>query len=274
MRFPLIIGLILLLLASSFKDRELSAINFKSKSWQKHWAPVKDGLWMQKTEVSNLDYKLFLNALKAAGKDEEYEFFYPDTLGWLLGNIANRPYTSFYFSSPSFNNFPLVNITYEAAYDYCQWLTAEYDKLEKKPFGKVVFQIPSREDWMYAARGGKADDRSYPWGGMYLYNNRKQRLCNFNFKIDDSIRTAVDAGPYSYNVPSNVTAPVNSFFPNDLGLFNVCGNVAEMVSERGTAVGGSYLDGGQKVRIESTKQFEKSAPDIGFRVVMVKVDGN
>jgi hypothetical protein len=49
------------------------------------------------------------------------------------------------------------------------------------------------------------------------------------------------------------------------------GNVAEMVSERGMAVGGSYRDNGYNVRIQSQKKFEKLTADIGFRVLMVKL---
>ncbi len=269
MRYPAVLSLLLLVFSVSFKEKEQSGIDFNSRAWQKKWSLVKEGYWMQKTEVSNEEYALFLDALKAMGKEEEYEFYYPDSLAWQREDIVYKPYGNTYFTNPAFKDYPVVNISFEAAYDYCKWLTAAYNKSEKKPFGKVVFQIPSRDLWMYAASGGKTDNRSYPWGGMYLYNNRKERLCNF--KADGSQETVVDAGSKKEIMANSITSPVNSFFPNDLGLYNVCGNVAEMISERGTAVGGSYRDPGHQVRIESRKNFEKASPDIGFRVQMVRV---
>jgi formylglycine-generating enzyme required for sulfatase activity len=65
-----------------------------------------------------------------------------------------------------------------------------------------------------------------------------------------------------------ITAPVNSYFPNDIGLYNVCGNVAEMLAEKGVAAGGSFEDTGYDIRIQSTKQYSGAKNDIGFRVLM------
>ena len=59
-------------------------------------------------------------------------------------------------------------------------------------------------------------------------------------------------------------------YPNDFGLYNVCGNVAEMVAERGIAYGGSYLDPGYDIRIDSEKRYDGPSPLIGFRVIAVR----
>jgi formylglycine-generating enzyme required for sulfatase activity len=72
----------------------------------------------------------------------------------------------------------------------------------------------------------------------------------------------------SLNEKAFIPAPVNSFFPNDIGLYNVCGNVAEMLAENGVAAGGSYEDTGYDIRIQSTKDFSGATRDIGFRVLM------
>ena len=48
------------------------------------------------------------------------------------------------------------------------------------------------------------------------------------------------------------------------------GNVAEMVYERGIAYGGSYLDTGHDIRIDSEKPYDAPSPLIGFRVIAVK----
>jgi hypothetical protein len=64
--------------------------------------------------------------------------------------------------------------------------------------------------------------------------------------------------------------PVFCYEPNDWGLYNMCGNVAEMVIERGTAVGGSFLDPGFDVQIYSTQNYKESSPKVGFRPILVK----
>ncbi len=261
----------LFIFAVAFKNPKLPSTIFGNKSWPKGWAKLPSGSWIQKTEVTNGDFLQFLEELKDSGKTESYHAFYPDTLGWAKGQPGSKPYVSYYFTYPGFSNYPLVNITYDAALAYCNWLNLKYEQLDKKPFGNVAFRLPTHKEWMEAASSGKKDGRTYPWNGLYLKNNRGQRLCNYRHESDSAF--AQNAGEKNAKLQelkgfTTISSPVNSFFPNDLGLYNVSGNVAEMVSEFGIAAGGSYLDYGYQVRIQSTKTYTISAPDIGFRVLM------
>ncbi len=65
-----------------------------------------------------------------------------------------------------------------------------------------------------------------------------------------------------------ILSPINAFYPNSFGLYNMCGNVAEMIEETGVAKGGSFQDPAYQVRISSEKSYSKPQADIGFRVVM------
>lgn len=67
-----------------------------------------------------------------------------------------------------------------------------------------------------------------------------------------------------------ITCPVKFYDKNAFGLYNVCGNVAEMIDVEGIAMGGGWEDTGYNVRVESEIKFEKSSKNIGFRPVMVK----
>ena len=67
---------------------------------------------------------------------------------------------------------------------------------------------------------------------------------------------------------SFITVQVKSYYPNSFGLYNMCGNVAEMISEKGIAKGGSYLESAYNVRIASEKIYTQPQADIGFRVAM------
>jgi formylglycine-generating enzyme required for sulfatase activity len=264
----------------SFLGKDNNPVATESKSWAKSWGKVQEGTWMQKTEVTNAEFRLFLNDLKDKGRLEEWKAFYPDTTGWLGDGNAAQPFKEYYFNHPAYNNYPVVNITYEAAMAYCTWLTSKYAANKRQPFGKVIFRLPSQQEWVKAASSGKEDGRRYPWNGMYLRNNRGEYLCNFHRIGDESITRMAGNQPFtvvnngssnvagSLNNPVFITAPVNSYFPNDIGLYNVCGNVAEMLAEKGVAAGGSYEDTGYDIRIQSTKSYTGPARDIGFRVMM------
>ena len=68
----------------------------------------------------------------------------------------------------------------------------------------------------------------------------------------------------------NLPDRAKSHRPNNYGLYNMSGNVAEMVYERGIAYGGSYLDPGYDIRIDSEKPYDAPSPLIGFRVIAVR----
>ena len=66
----------------------------------------------------------------------------------------------------------------------------------------------------------------YPWNGSGLRNNTKQNqgkiMANFKRGRGDNMGVAG-----SLNDNADITNPVRSFWPNDYGLYNMAGNVAE-----------------------------------------------
>ena len=68
-----------------------------------------------------------------------------------------------------------------------------------------------------------------------------------------------------------VLAPVDSYFPNGYGLYNMAGNAAEMVLDSNFTKGGSWKSKSSNLQIESREEWNKTAnPFTGFRVVMIK----
>lgn len=222
---------------------------------------------IQKTEVSNLEYRTFLFDLLIEGRKEEFLKAKPDQTMWtkLLGEY-NKPMEELYFSHPAYNDYPVVNISREGAELYCKWLSKEIydfvDDKKKEQFNDI--RIPSRAEWVMAAsvEGKKGP---YPWDGEFVRNSKGCYLANY--KPTDS--TYYDDGGFH-------TVKVNSYLPNDFGLFNMSGNVAEMVYDDyplknpGTA-GGGWMSSAEEIKIlgpDPHKGLTEAHPNVGFRVVM------
>lgn len=62
--------------------------------------------------------------------------------------------------------------------------------------------------------------------------------------------------------------PVETYFPNDIGLYDVVGNVAEMTNEKGKACGGSWNHPAEESTIKSINVYNGPDSAIGFRVFM------
>lgn len=262
MKFVFSIGIIALVSFSAIGDQPLVLKNIKS-----NFVKTQKDLYVSKYEVSNLDYRNFLADLLSNKKTVIYNHCFPDTLVWKANPQIASPLVTFYFRHPSYDQYPVVGVSYEAALQYCAWLTEKYHEDANRKYKKVVFKLPSKEEWIFAANKGDTS-KMYTWGTGFVQNNRKQYLCNFkhtNFVFDSSSNryNEINADQQTY-----ILSPIQSFYPNSFGLYNMCGNVAEMIEENGIAKGGSFQDPAYQVRISSEKFYTKAQADIGFRVVM------
>lgn len=140
---------------------------------------------------------------------------YPDTMVWArdFEYSYNDPMLYTYFSSAGYAQYPVVGVTWEQAHAFCHWRT----QFVKAYQGVVVnsYRLPTEAEWEYAARGGHRM-AMYPWGDRYARDAEGCYLANFK--------------PYrgSYHNDTGVaTLPVGQYEPNDFGLFDMAGNVAE-----------------------------------------------
>jgi len=228
--------------------------------------------YISKFEVTNLQYRTFYEEI-APGLPEAEKLSLPvDEGGWSRIEQAASPLTEIYFTHPTYNNYPVVNITYTAAVKYCEWLQRKI--AADNPAFSVEVKIPDRNQWMYAASGGRTQ-AMYPWGNFYLRNKQGEFLCNFRRVGDQAIVRNRETGKPEINeavVDASLglfTATVKSFYPNDFGLYNMCGNVAEMISQSNICVGGSWNDYGGDVHIRSKAFYGRSAATVGFRPIII-----
>jgi sulfatase modifying factor 1 len=233
------------------------------------YVPEQDGqkgFYISSTEITNKQYRDFLNDLSANGETEKLHRAMVDSSKWATQLVLNEPYKAYYFRHPAYDNYPVVNITKEGASLYCGWLTEKYNATAK---AKVRFALPTEEQWTRAAQGGDAS-AIYPWKGSTVKYEGKgkwngQMMGNFRHK-DVSTAVAVN------NSNADVTAPSLSFMPNAYGVYNMAGNVSELLADKDYTKGGSYISSTDKVTIASKEEYGGPAgalPTVGFRPVMI-----
>ncbi len=230
--------------------------------------------YMSKTEVSNRQYIAFLNDLKTNNEIEKLKIATIDTSNWVkeFGNDGVN-YATYYHSHVSYANFPVVNISKAGAELYCAWLT---QKLNKENQGLEFFvRLPVEAEWLRACNPYN-NEFPYSWQGHYLRGENGNLLCNFrnigteNIYYDSLTKSfqLIDFHPSKKkeSAYSDITAPVNSYYPTALGLYNLNGNVAEFIAE-GFAMGGSWKSAGYDVRNESKLNITSPSVQVGFRPV-------
>lgn len=185
--------------------------------------------YLSASEVTNKQYNEFLNDLKAQGRDADYELAKPQNQKWK--NFDAQMIDTY----QSKEEFPVVNISKQAALLYCQWLTEKENGKNREEI--VHFRLASKAEWQYAA------------GAMTSVS-----------KID------MAKGIYK----SKKILVVNRTEPNKYGLFFMCGNVAEMVSDENVAIGGHWQNDVKDLSIYNVIE-NSASPLVGFRVLMTYV---
>ena len=63
-----------------------------------------------------------------------------------------------------------------------------------------------------------------------------------------------------------------TYFSNDMGFYDVIGNVAEMIDEPGKAMGGSWDHPARESTVQSVSYYEERDPRVGFRIFMEVIE--
>lgn len=227
--------------------------------------------YMGTTEVTNFEYRTFLFDLILQGKKDQFLKAKPDQSQWnKIDGEQHQPFVEHYFSHPVYNDYPVVNVSREGAELYCKWLSEEVRKYvgdtRESKYNDV--RLPLRAEWVKAA-SNEGKNLPYPWGGPYTRNSKGFILANYLRPGEEALQSTQGTKAF------DITAPSKSYWPTENGLYNVSGNVAEMVyegmnqSEPGTA-GGSWKNTVEEIQILAPDPYRgitEGRPTIGFRVV-------
>ncbi len=152
---------------------------------------------------------------------------YPDTTCWVndFPNSDNEVYLRNYFSNPTFNDYPVVGVSWEQANAFCAWRT---DYLLKGLNGAAKYiqryRLPTEAEWEFAARG--KDGTEFPWENQDVKNGDGCFFANFK----------PDRGNYTKD-GNLITSKTGIYAANSNGLFDMAGNVAEWTSTIYTEAG-------------------------------------
>lgn len=288
----------LLIAFTPVKDKDSSLHKKNNKNAPPGTVWIRDKFYMDKTEITNESYREYLYWLNKhhGSESEEYKIALPDTLVWRDSLAYNEPYVDVYFRHPAYAKYPVVGISYEQAVNYCEWrsdrvnefIYIDKNKVKWTPDMKfespvpnyVKYRLPTKEEWEYAARGG-LKEADYPWGGYYLTNYKGEKMAAYNSVGDENIFyndslkillvTPDGLKPVNLNGYAETPVTVGSYPPNEYGIYEICGNVAEMIAERGITKGGSHVLPGYHLRITFDSKYTKPTNDIGFRCACEKL---
>ena len=165
-----------------------------------HQVSVHD-FFIGKHEVTVAEFRKFIAATHYRTSAEVQGWSYV----WNGTTIVNQNAVTWEFDAFGFKrnasqeNHPVIYVSYNDAVQYCKWLSSTT---------KRKYRLPTEAEWEYAAKGGN-----------------KLGKCNFSGSND------VDAVAWCKNNSGGQTHPVAQKQANEMGIYDMSGNVAEWCAD-------------------------------------------
>ncbi len=167
-----------------------------------------DAFWIDRTEVTNAQFELFVSetGFQTTAEQEGGGYIYTNN-GWSYTEGADWRHPQ----GPSSNlnglgQHPVVLVSWDDATAFCAWAGG---------------RLPSEAEWEYAARG--PDSLVYPWGDVF--DGTRLNYCDRNCPFDWADQ-AVDDG-YEFTAPAETYSSGASW----IGALDMTGNVWEWVND-------------------------------------------
>lgn len=195
-----------------------------------------EAFWIDKTEVTNAMFAVFLN--------ENGNRIGPGEMPWLNDNndtVRIHQVDGIWVPDSGYGNHPVAVVSYHGAQAYCEWISR---------------RLPTSTEWEKAARGGLQQEK-YPWGS-------EDPVCEYDANNGAKFDNDSDCD-------NSGSEPVMSYSANGFELYDMAGNVAEWASEYWVSPhlsivrGGSFYDSAIDLRITYQAKLDLPSVGIGFR---------
>jgi len=249
---------------------------------------LKDKLFIDVCEITNADYREFIHnyEIRYGFKSKELQRIIPTNIkkhyytyiakeSIVLSDSTKlsteKDHLIHYLYHPAYHDYPVTNISYEQALEYCKFRTwavnlqlylnshhIKYSPDSSYRFPtKMCYRLPSKAEWEYAASSG-LEITKYPLGYEKYLDNKNQ--AKFYSKEWLNLVEGNSSG-------SVLTNRVGFGRANKFGLYNMVGNVSEMTNEQGVAKGLNYTMYIEGYNISLDIPYKESADWLGFRCI-------
>jgi formylglycine-generating enzyme len=203
------------------------------------------GFYMSRYEVTVGEFKQFIDATNyQTDAEKDGGSYFWDSNGQQKKRGINWKYDAEGKLRPSTDyKHPVIHVSWNDATAYCKWLS--------KKTG-LAYRLPTEAEWEYAA-GNSSKHTKYSWGNANPSVKRGDNVADETFKSKFSDWTIFEG----YHDNFVYSAPVGSFAANELGLYDMSGNVWEWCQD--------WYAGNYYSQISSSNP---KGPDTGsFRVI-------
>ncbi len=225
---------------------------------------MAEGYFVDETEISNFNWVeyMYWHQKKFGKESPEYIATLPDTSVW--GQL--KELEANYLRHPGFRDFPVVGVSHQQAVHFCKWRSkmvntyiyirdnkVEYHSDSTYDEAPQLFQyrLPTEEEWKQMAEFPLTEK------AMKKISKSQEEDCNFYKKGEKGV--------------INMLKPNHSYYPNSAGVYNIYGNVAEMISEEGYVYGGSWVHFKKDAKNNNGIKYDQPTDWIGFRCVCDRV---
>ena len=251
---------------------------------------IAPNLYCDQFEISNIDWKEYVYWVKRVFGDSTPEYFasLPDTTVWEKLDSCYHIYKQVYFSHPSYNSYPVVGVSHQQSLEYSIWRSDRVfeqllirqnkisldqnldpktyftiDRYYNRTLKTIIdpelylfypnYELPSRED--RASILISVDSLNFS-----KLEKCKTKKCRDQFVNYPKMQSDIDS--CSSAIPMISTGDVQSnLFP----IYNLRGNVSEMLSQPDLQCGGSWNSKrGDVIKNDLQNNLMPSAT-IGFR---------